>query len=130
MGAGAAKAVETGHQGGVDGQLNSSPQRQSIGTDLEAAVIVAVNDDIKRDAPGAQKSNTLAGSAVVPVLIKLGAAAAPGRVEGDQPKPKPSTIFAGPCPGEEALLGRIVYGQEAFAARRFCAKEVVNNWQI
>ena len=31
-----------------------------------------------RDAPGAQKSNTWASSAVVAVLIKPGAAAAPG----------------------------------------------------
>ena len=38
---------------------------------------------LKRDAPGAQKSNTWASSAVVAVLIKPGAAAAPGRVEGE-----------------------------------------------
>ena len=37
---------------------------------------------LKRDIPGAQKSNTWASSAVVAALIKPGAAAAPGRVEG------------------------------------------------
>ena len=44
---------------------------------------------LKRDAPGAQKSNTWASSAVVAVLIKPGAAAAPGRVEGEWPPQSP-----------------------------------------
>ena len=124
-------------QAGPPQKKKPSPQRQSIGNDLEAAVIVVVNDDIdvsQKDiratvAPASRQTLAAARSsgmlrerksrtrwqAVVAVLIKPGAAAAPGKVEGDHPKPKPSIIFAGPCPGEEALLERIVYGRRPWA---------------
>ena len=62
--------------------LRRGPTRVTIGGDGGAGFTADPGcGPLKRDAPGAQKSNTWASSAVVAKLIKPGAAAAPGRVE-------------------------------------------------
>ncbi|OLP95780.1 hypothetical protein AK812_SmicGene22018 [Symbiodinium microadriaticum] len=100
-----ATSIERGNQGGIDSKLRAAPERESIGDDLDAAIIEAIGVDVEvahkniagncspslsadtgsstleREPTGAQDARTGASSAVVTERVDRTAAATSCSVE-------------------------------------------------